>query len=403
MFDSHHLFKKRLSSYLKETSRYLKYIFNGHIAVAMLFLISAIAVYYQQWLKQLPENFPSTWVIAIIFGLLASYNPIRSLLQEPDLVFLIPAEHKMTKYFRNVLIFSYAYSLFLTLFVAAAVSPLYFHSFPERLGSSYFLILMIILIFKVWNLIANWWMLKVREITVRRIDQLIRIILNSTVFFFIIQGEVILAGITTFLFIGIFLFDYSLSRQQAGLAWDVLVEKNQRQMHTFYRIANLFTDVPHMKTRIKKRKWLISLVRNLPFKHKNTYDYLYRITFIRSGDYLGMYVRLMVIGSLFIYFIPNDWMKLLFAFLFIYLSAFQLMTLYYHYRTNIWLDIYPIDMNDRKEAVIKWLFQLTFIQTIIFSIIALSIQAYGVFLIMLIGGTIFNYFFTNIYMRRKLV
>lgn len=403
MFDSHDLFKKRFSSYIKETSRYLKYIFNGHIAVAMLFLISAVAVYYQQWLTQLPQNFPSSWVIGIVFGILVSYNPVRTLLQEPDLVFLIPAEHKMNQYFRNTLIFSYFYSLFLTLFAVAAVSPLYFHSFPNRSGSSYFFILIVILIFKVWNLIANWWMLKVRDIRVRRFDLFIRMILCIIVFFFIISGEIVLGTITTFLFIGIFLFDYSLTRKHPALSWDILVEKDQSQMQTFYRIANLFTDVPHVKAPIKKRQWLVSFVNKLPFQQKNTYDYLFRITFLRSGDYLGLYVRLIIIGSLFIYFTPNLWMKLLFAFLFIYLSAFQLMTLYYHYRTNIWLDIYPVDVKIRKQAVIKWLFQLTLIQTIIFSLVLLSVQAYVGFIIILLGGTIFNLLFTNGYIRRKLV
>ncbi len=73
MFDSHKFYKKRLSTHVKETSRYLKYMFNGHIAVAMLFLISVMAFYYQQLLTQLPENFPTAWVIGIIFGLLVKY------------------------------------------------------------------------------------------------------------------------------------------------------------------------------------------------------------------------------------------------------------------------------------------------------------------------------------------
>jgi|SRR5690625_836591 len=402
MFNSHDLFKNRFTSYIQETSRYLKYIFNGHIAIAMFFLISAIAVYYQQWLQQLPENFPSTWIIGIIFGLVVSYNPVQTLLQEPDLVFLIPAEHKMNQYFRNTLVFSYIQTIFMSLFIVAAVSPLYFHSFPNRTGSSFLFILIVIVIFKAWNLIANWWMLKIREINVRRIDQLIRIILNCTVFFFIVKGEIALAGITTVLFIGLFLYDYSLSRQQVGLAWDILVEKDQNRMQTFYRIANLFTDVPHLKYPIKKRRWLVSLVSNLPFKQRHTYDYLYRITFMRSGDYLGMYVRLIVVGGLFIYFIPNVWMKILLAFLFIYLSTFQLMTLYHHYRTNMWLDIYPVHPSFRKQAIIKWLFQLTLIQVIIFSIIFLSIQAFVGFITVLVAGTIFNYLFTNGYVKRKL-
>src|SRR5690625_6758690 len=106
-------------------------------------------------------------------------------------------------------------------------------------------------------------------------------------------------------------------------------------MQSFYRLANLFTDVPHIKSRMKKRKWLVACVnRFIPFKNKYTFDYLYRITFFRSGDYLGMYIRLLVIGGLLIYFIPNEWMKLIFFLLFIYMCLFILYILYIHLFLN---------------------------------------------------------------------
>ena len=89
MFDSHAFYKKRISEHLKETSRYLRYIFNGHIAFASFFFIAVAAYYYQQALTELPDNFPTSIIIGVAFGLVASYSPVRTLLKEPDLVFLI--------------------------------------------------------------------------------------------------------------------------------------------------------------------------------------------------------------------------------------------------------------------------------------------------------------------------
>lgn len=403
MFNAQALFKNRLSTHMKEMSRYLRYIFNGHIAIAMLFLISAIAVYYQQWLAQLPANFPSDWVIGIVFGLVVSYAPVSTLLREADLVFLIPAEHKMNIYFRNALIYSYVNQLLPLLFVSAALSPLYFHTYPNRGGSVYLLTLIILFVFKAWHLIVNWWMLKVRDIGVRRIDQVVRLLLNCAIFFFIVKGEILLSGITTLLLIGIFLYDLKVSRNEAGIAWDILVEKDQNRMQLFYRMANLFTDVPHLRTRIKKRNWLVAIVSKVPFAKKYTYDYLYRITFVRSGDYLGMYIRLIVVGGLFIYYVPNVWMKMLFALLFIYMSCFQMMTLYQHYRTNIWLDLYPVERSVRKQAVTKWLFQLTFLQTILFSFIFVWLQIYSEALITFVGGILFTVVFIKSYVNKRFV
>ncbi|MFD2042764.1 ABC transporter permease [Ornithinibacillus salinisoli] len=403
MFNSHDFFKKRFSAHLKETSRYLRYIFNGHIAVATLFLISALAYYYQQWLAQLPENFPTNWVIAIAFGLLISYSPVRTLLKEPDLVFLITAEHRMGSYFRNALIYSFVIQLYLILLAVAALGPLYFETYSDRDGSTYLFTLLVVLIFKLWNLIANWWMLKVRDTSIRYVDQVARLLLNIAVFYFLVNGEILIAGITTVLFIIVFLYDLNLSRKQSGLAWELLVEKDQNRMQTFYRIANMFTDVPHLKNRIKSRHWLVSVLRKrIPFAKKHTYDYLYRITFIRGGDYVGMYVRLIVIGGLFIYFVPNMWMKIIFALLFLYMSSFQMMTLYQHHRTVMWIDIYPVDLEVRKKALTTWLLQLTMIQTVLFSLVFLFLQEYTGFLFALVGGFIFSYLFINGYVKQKL-
>lgn len=403
MFNSHVFFKERFSAHLKETSRYLRYIFNSHMVIAIFFFISAIAVYYQQWIAQLPANFPTAWIMGIVLGLLVSYSPVRTLLKEPDLVFLIAAEHKMSAYFRNALIYSFVVQLYLILLAVAAFGPLYFNSYPERAGNVYLMTLAVVLIFKVWNLIANWWMLKVRDDGSRKLDQVVRVVLNSAVFYFLIKGDMLLAAITTVLFIVVFLYDLRVSRKQAGISWELLVEKDQHRMQVFYRMANMFTDVPHLKNRIKKRDWLVALVSKLPFSKKHTYDYLYRITFVRGGDYLGMYVRLIVIGGLFIYFVPHVWMKLLFALLFLYMSSFQMMTLYQHHRTNIWLDLYPVELKVRQQALLKWLFLLTLIQAILFAVIFLVIQSYFGFIIAIVGGVVFNFLFINGYVKSKLV
>lgn len=402
MFDANQFFKQRFSQHLKETSRYLKYIFNGHIAFAMLFFIAAAAYYYQQWLTRMPENFPTDWIIGIVFGLLVSYSPVRTLLKEPDLVFLIAAEYKLGAYFRNALIYSFVIQLYLILLAAAAFGPLYFASFSERSGSEYLITIVVVLIFKVWNLLANWWMLKVRDLATRRTDILLRVLLNCAVFYLLIHGNILFAAIATVVFIILFLYDYSISKKQAGLVWDVLLEKDQNRMQFFYRIANMFTDVPHLKNRVKKRQWLVNLVNRVPFRQKSTFDYLYRITFIRSGDYLGMFVRLLVIGGLLIYFIPNGWVKIVFALLFLYLSSFQMMTLYQHHRTVIWLDIYPVSIQLRRDAVLTWLYKLTFIQTIIFAVLFVLIGDYLGAVITLIGGALFNYLFITGYVRKKL-
>lgn len=401
-FDAHDLFKKRLSAHMRELSRYTRYMFNGHIAIAMFFFIAAFAYYYQSWLEDLPENFPTSLIVGVVFGLVLSYSPVSTLLQEPDLFFLIAAEKKMGSYFRNALIYSYITQLYLVFLSFAVFGPLYFASFPDREPKLYLLLLLVILIFKVWNLYANWSVLKIRDPLFRRLDTFIRFMLNIGVCYFFIAGDMLWAAVCTVLFIAVFVYDVYTSGKKSGIVWDVLLEKDMHRMQAFYRIANMFTDVGHLKNRVKRRGWLSGFIRNIPFAQTFTYRYLFRITFIRSGDYLWMYIRLIIIGGLFIYFIPNGLVKLLFALLFLYLSCFQLMAIYNHHRTNIWLDLYPVRDVLRKEAVIRGLYQLMGIQTILFSLL---FAVTGDFLeagVMLAGGFIWNTLFITFYVKRRM-
>ncbi|HEX6593594.1 MAG TPA: ABC transporter permease [Bacillota bacterium] len=402
MFDAYALFKKRLLTHIQESKRYLQYILNGHTAIAIFFFLTVLAIYYQRWLAQIPEHFPGAVVMSIIFGFVVSNSPVRTFLKEPDLVFLTMTEHRMQPYFRSALLYSFVSQLYIVVLAVAVMGPLYFTIYPDRSGSTYLLTALVVLIFKAWNLLANWWMLKIRDKRIRYTDQMIRFIIPIVVFYFLIRGDMLWARLVTVLFILVFLYDYTFARKQAGVAWDVLVEKDHQRLQSFYRFANMFTDVPHLKKPVKRRDWLVSFVHKIPFANKYTYDYLYRITFIRSGDYLGMYVRLVVIGSIVIFIIPNVWIKIILGMLFLYMSSFQMMTLFHHHRTVMWLDIYPVDDDRRQLALTRWMMLLTNVQVIIFALLFVFIQNAVGFVIMLIGGLIFNYLFVNGYVKNKL-
>lgn len=402
MFNATELFVERLKDHLKLLNRYLRYIFNGHFMIALLFMIVTGAVYYQQWLSTLSTEFPSSLVIAIIFGLLVCYNPLQLFLKEPDKVFLIVKETEMQRYFLFGLLYNYIFQLYIVLIVIAVVSPLYTTMFMAG-GKEVILLTIVILVFKAWNMLINWNMMKIRNNQLRIIDQVIRILISIAIFYFIIMGALLFAGITTGLFFLIYLNNYVLARRQNGLAWDVLIENDEHRLGSFYRIVSMFANVPEMKKRLKKRKVLAAFVRKIiPFRNNTTYDYLYRLTFIRSGDYISMYIRLIIIGSLAIIFIPNVWLKVVLALLFIYMANFQMVTLFYHYRTTIWIDLYPVSDTVRKKAFVTFMIQLTLIQTVIFSVLFLFWLDISSFFLTLALGTLFNYLFNYYYVKNRI-
>lgn len=404
MFDANDLFKQRLNEHIQTLSRYLRYILNGHTTIAILFLISVLAVYYQQWLSTLTSDFPTAYVIGIAFGAVITITPIQTFLKNPDLVFITVAENKMEPYFKRAKIYSFVIQLYVIFIVAAAFGPMYTNAYPERSGLGFLLILVMMLIAKYINMSISWWMLKLRQINIRRIDLLIRFCLNSGLFISIISKSYIILTVIILLFAIVAFYDFYISRQQSGLAWDVLVEKDANRMHLFYRMASMFVEVPHLKAKVKHRKALTKLIeKTMPFKQTKSYAYLDRLTFIRSNNYINMYIRLIILGSIVIYFVPSNLLKIILGVLFLYMSNFQMIALYHHNRMNMWLDLYPLSETNRRKEFITYMIKLTSIQTIIYSLIFIALLNYQGFLLMLILGLGFTFIFNHFYVKSKLL
>ncbi|MGG1594528.1 ABC-2 type transport system permease protein [Terribacillus saccharophilus] len=403
MFNAETFFKQRLTDHMKEMNRYLRYIFNQHLMIAMLFLISGLAYYYQQWLEGLTPDFPAALLIGAVFGLLASYSPVRTLLKEADLIFMLPLEPKLHRYFKLTIGYSFFTQLYLLVLAAAALAPLFFAADLGERFLSYLLVFIVLLVFKLWNLHMNWWMLKIRNVNIRRMEQTLRLVLNVGSFWLFLRGNLIAAAVLTILFVVLLFVDYTITRKQGGLAWDLLIEKDQARMQAFYRIANQFADVPHLKTKVHKRQSIVNLfTKRVPFEQKHTYDYLFRITFVRGGDYFGLFLRLTILAGVIIYFIPNLWVQLAFALLFLYLTGFQLIGMWKHHRTIAWMDLYPVAGDTRKRALLSLLQQLAIIQAVLLSLVfLLRVDVVG-FVLALVAGLAFGLGFVRMYVPKRL-
>lgn len=401
MFKATDLFKERLGEHIKLLNRYLRYIFNGHFMIALMFIIIALSVYYQKWLEDIPNHFPGGLVIAFVLGVVASYNPIQTFLKEPDKVFLIVKEAEMHQYFRLALVYNFAFQLYLVIIALAASGPLYGTMYPDAGRYEFILLIIIVLILKGWNMAVNWMMFKVRNPFMIRLDKVLRTLISISLLYFFIQGTFVY--LMVILFFIVTLNDYILSRKQGGLAWDVLIENDQHRLSAFYRFVSMFAEVPQLTRRLKKHRLLSKIVHAFsPFKHGSTFDYLYRLTFIRSNDYLGLFVRLTVIGALLIYVLPNPWLKIAMALLFLYMTSFQLIPLYYHHRTSIWIDMYPIETSMKKRAFLKGSLQLSLVQTIVFALFFLIWLDFVGGLLTLVLGGLFNLGFHYSYVKKKI-
>lgn len=401
MIDANKLWKERFRLYVKDTSRYLKLIFNDHFKFVLLFAVGGGAFYYQNWLKSLPQTFPSEMIIAVIIGLVLMASSIQTFLKEADVVFLLPVETKLKSYFKRSIAYSYMIQSYVLILILAALGPLYFHK--QGTSVAHFLVLScIFLLVKGLNILIRWYVQYFADLKTSRIDQLVRLALNITFVYLLVSHANWVYSLLIGLLLILLLFYFYAVTKGKGLKWEYLIEIEAQRMMTFYRVANMFTDVPKFKERVKHRKWLNWVTNRLPFEQRSTFSYLYYRTFTRSSDYFGIYVRLLVIGGVLLYFLPLGYSKLAVLVLFIYLSGFQLVTLARHHSMKIWIDLYPISVETRRSSFTKMLFELLGVKCLLFILI---IFLTGDFLLgfLAIGvGVLFTYYFVFFYIKNKL-
>jgi ABC-2 type transport system permease protein len=401
MFDEKKLWKDRSVQRLKEFGVYLRYILNGHLVVVLLFLLGTSAFYYQDWISSLSPDFPAEIIIAVILGVFLTHSPVYTFLLEADQVFLIPLETRLKGYFLRSGLLSLVFQGYILLMVLAIVMPMYAHVSVNGF-QSFFVFLIILLIIKGWNIAVNWKIHYYVQPSVYTWDMFVRYFIN-VIFTFLLFSN------AHFLFLLIFAFimasyyrSFSVRTKRMGLKWDLLIAQEEKRMASFYRLANLFTDVPKLKDSVKRRKWLDWLLNRISFSQDKTYDYLFARTFLRSSDYLGLFIRLTVIGGCALYFISFGAGQIVLSLLFIYLTGFQLLPLWKHHQNKLWIDLYPVKQEHKTNAFHSLLMKILIIQSSIFTVVILSKGEWMFSLFIFLSGLLFSYLFVNVYSKKRL-
>lgn len=401
MFDEKKLWKDRAVHRLKELGVYLRYIFNGHLVIVLLFLLGMAAFYYQNWVRTLPVDFPAEMIMAVIFGLFLTYSPVYNFLLEADQVFLLPLEDRLKGYFLRSGLTSLIFQGYILLMVLAAFMPLYARV-SENGFRSFFFFFVLLLVIKAWNLAVGWRIQYYVETSVHLSDSVVRYFLNAaSAFLLFSQANVLFLFVFTLIFTAYYRYFY-IKTKSIGLKWDILIGQEEKRMASFYRLANLFTDVPKLKDTVKRRKWLDIFINQITFSQEKTYHYLFSRTFLRSSDYLGLFIRLTVIGAIALYYISFGLGQVLLAVLFLYLTGFQLLPLWNHHQNKLWVDLYPVAQKNKKAAFHFILMVIMVIQSLLFTLILAAKGEWMTSIYVLVSGVLFSYLFIYVYSKNRL-
>jgi ABC-2 type transport system permease protein len=401
MFDEKKLWKDRSVHRLKEFGVYLRYILNGHLVVVLLFLIGTAAFYYQNWISTLSQEFPAEIILAVILGVFLTHSPVYTFLLEADQVFLIPLETRLKGYFLRSGLLSLVFQGYILLMVLAIVMPMYAHVSANGY-QSFFIFLIILLVIKGWNIAVNWKIHYYVQPAVYTWDMFVRYFINVLVTFLLFNNAHFLFLLIIAVIMASYYRAFSVRTKKMGLKWDLLIAQEEKRMASFYRLANLFTDVPKLKDTVKRRKWLDWLIKRISFSQDKTYDYLFARTFLRSSDYLGLFIRLTVIGGIALYFISFGAGQILLSLLFIYLTGFQLLPLWNHHQNKLWIDLYPVTQDHKTTAFHSLLMRILIIQSSIFTVIILFKGEWMFSVFILLSGLLFSFLFVNVYSKKRL-
>ncbi|BDG48519.1 ABC transporter permease [Parageobacillus sp. KH3-4] len=399
MINGRQLWNDRLYQEARKMRRYLRYMLNDHLLFILLIGIGLGAVAYHHWVQTLPPHFPYPIVAALVFSFVLTFGSLRTLLQEADIVFLLPAETKLRPYIQRAFLLNFLLQAYGLLLVWLAIVPLH----RKFSAVSVWLLFFVLLVLKGWNLFISWKGNYFIEPLTHRLSAISRFGLNAAFVYFLLSDAsaffllalcALIAGIT---------FYIVRATKRKGWKWERIIEQEAKAARTFYRIANLFTDVPQWKEEAKRRRWLDFLVLMIPYQQKNTFLYLYVRTFIRSGGYLGLYIRLIAIGLLLLYIVPSAYGKIAVSLFFLYITGFQLFALIDHHRTNLWIRLYPFPDDMRKQAVCRLLFFLLIVQNSVFSLFLFLLGAGAIWIGSWAAGAVFSYWLLFHYLsnRRK--
>lgn len=395
------LFATRLKQHQKQMMRYLRYVFNDHFVLACTFLLGGVGLYYSDFVKTLPANFlPGKLVILIVLVGLLHVGTFVSLTKPADQVFLLPKEVQMQDFLNRAFRYSLWFPFAVLVLGAGFLMPLYVVSTQQSYWAFFPLVLLL-------------WSLKVAFLYLRRYQLVQNPWLASRCYpLWLVTSGAMLAvalwfspwlGLIGSLLLALVYRELLLKRVKQPLAWDKMIATENRRLQRIYRFINLFTDVPQIATSVKRRKYFDGILALIPKDQGHSYLYLFSHRLLRGSDFGGLYTRLLVLGSLLLYFVAERWFSIGLGCLFLYLIGFQLAPLYNQFQYMVMTQLYPLPQKQKARALQQLIVGLLLFAGLVFTLVSCFVYPDWVERAWLLGSfSLFSLIFGYLYLPRRL-
>lgn len=362
------LWQTRLRKHQKEQAKYLQRVFNDHFVLVLLVLFGALLYAYSNFVQKIAGH--PLWVDVLVAAIVAVTLPLgrlATLLVPADAVFLLPKTGALTGYLNQARRYSLMLPFALQIVVSVAVWPL------MTIGGNPNLALMGALIVQQLVLAYANMSSRLTALFVPRWHQA-RWLLCGVDFALLLIGQLtwfIPVAVIGAAFGAILTYRSIAARKHQSFALLLGIETEKARMGAIYRFYNLFTDVPGLGGGVVRRAYLDFLLKRIPVRQVNTWEYLLMRGLLRSHEYFDLCVRLVIVGMLAIWLSPTWWLALIINLAFSYLLGYQLLPLATRYNEIVFTHIYPVNPDACKMAWQKIVHGVLLVQALILGLTAI--------------------------------
>lgn len=353
------LYSERVNRFLREIRPYLFYALQS-LSFASIIVVLLFSYVYGQFLESLPEGFPLLLLACLILTPVLTASPIRTYLQAPDIIYLLPREAELADYFRAAQRRAFLTQLFGVAAAWLVAWPLVRIS-ASGVSHSFLIGLLLMAVLKRVLLHGEWLELHIAESPHRKAWSAVRLaaaaLLSYAVLKLPLYGGIMTAAGGSILY----LLALSAARKRdPQLPWLHLIDRERHHRGVIYRLLNLFIDVPEVHGKARKRSAPRRLSAWLGFRPERAYLYLYSLVWLRSESY-GIWMRLTVLGIALVAAWGDGVAGYLLWGFFAVVTAVQLGELQRTYRHSERSYLYPLPEEQREHAARTVRFTLHFI------------------------------------------
>ncbi|EHJ56512.1 hypothetical protein HMPREF9318_01194 [Streptococcus urinalis FB127-CNA-2] len=313
------IFSKRRDQFQTQLLKYSRYVLNDHFVLVLLFLMGFILVQYSQLLRHFPKNhWPIIIIILMIIVFLLSLGKIATYVENPDKLFLLTKEKEILKEVNQATKRAYIWQFILQTTVMVLFLPIFL-----KLGLNIY-VFVILLCFM------------------------------AIIKYLLIQKEqaILIANHT--------------------LKWSKAIEYEANRKQIILKFFSLFTTVKGVTTSVKRRAYLDWVLKYIKKSKSSMWKNLYIRAFLRSSDYFGLTIRLLILSLLSILVINNHIIAGVLVIIFNYLLLFQLLPLFNHFDYSLMNKLMPVSKQLKVANLKQFLNRLFGIIVIVESLFSLN-------------------------------